>query len=164
MQQEIFRELRNSLAKLYGDVASTRRVIADAGIDAARIDFGSGALNIWHAVLTEAENTAKVEKLLTAVAYEYGENEAFRKARERYVQGNKPLSEPPPSVSPTSSSTQREAWQRQLVSYRQNLALIEERMSEYIAATDIPLQLIKDKQQTAARIAELESKLGIQST
>lgn len=65
------------------------------------------------------------------------------------------------STQPSPNHAQLTTLKRQLANYRQNLSLIEERMSEYIEFTDIPLQLIRTKQQTEARIAELESKLGI---
>lgn len=77
----------------------------------------------------------------------------------------KPLAwkaQPAPAAT-TTHAAQSASWQRQLASFRQNLILIEERMSEYIEFTAIPLQLIKTKQQTEARIAELEGKLGIQT-
>ncbi|MEZ4867863.1 MAG: effector-associated domain EAD1-containing protein [Caldilineaceae bacterium] len=160
MNQEIFRNLRDSLASLYSDATSIRRVIADASIAAVRIDFNSNVLNIWHAVLTEAEKTGQVEDLLTTVAREYGRNEDFRNVRDRYEQSKRQDPKPPQSPNSTTNSAQFEAWQRQLASYRQNLALIEERMSEYIDSTDIPLQLLRNKQQTEAHIAELEGKLG----
>ena len=53
------------------------------------------------------------------------------------------------------------SWQRQLASYRENLLLIEERMSEFVEFTAVPLQLVKSKRQTETRIAELERRLGI---
>ena len=49
---------------------------------------------------------------------------------------------------------------KMLANYRANLMLIEERMSEYVNFTEVPLQLIKDKRQTEAKIQELESRLG----
>lgn len=53
------------------------------------------------------------------------------------------------------------SWRVQRENYRENLLLIEERMSEYIEFTEIPLQLIRNKRQTEARIAELERRLGL---
>jgi hypothetical protein len=52
-------------------------------------------------------------------------------------------------------------WQRMRTNYRENLLLIEERMSEYVEFTAIPLQLIKSKRQVEAQIADLERKLGL---
>lgn len=45
--------------------------------------------------------------------------------------------------------------------YRENLMLIEERMSEYIDSIDIPLQLIKNKRRIEKQISDLESEMGL---
>jgi hypothetical protein len=55
--------------------------------------------------------------------------------------------------------TQINAKRSMLGNYRENLLLIEERISEYIIFTDIPLQLIKSKQYIAKQIKELELQL-----
>ncbi len=55
------------------------------------------------------------------------------------------------------------SWQTQWRNYRENLLLIEERMSEFVEFTEVPLQLVKIKRQTEARIADLERRLGIGS-
>jgi hypothetical protein len=64
----------------------------------------------------------------------------------------------PTSAAPLSSE-ERASLTRQLAASRENLRLIEERMSEFVESTDAPLQLVKSKRQTAARIAELERRL-----
>ncbi len=56
-----------------------------------------------------------------------------------------------------------ESWRRRLVNYRDNLLLVEERMSEYVEFTDIPLQLVKNKRQVEASISDLEQKLGLRT-
>lgn len=48
-----------------------------------------------------------------------------------------------------------------LNNYRENLLLIEERMSEYIEFNEIPLQLIKNKRQIEKHIVQIEQKLLI---
>lgn len=53
----------------------------------------------------------------------------------------------------------REQWSN----YRENLMLIEARMSEFVEFAAIPLQLIKSKRFTETKIAELERKLGMAS-
>jgi hypothetical protein len=68
-----------------------------------------------------------------------------------------------PAITPGLDAAQVASWQRRLAIYRENLLLIEERMSEYVIYTDIPLQLIKSKRRTEAQIAELERKLGLSS-
>ena len=51
--------------------------------------------------------------------------------------------------------------EHRLTAQRENLLLMEERMSEFVEFTAIPLQLVKSKRQTEARITELERRLGI---
>ena len=58
------------------------------------------------------------------------------------------------------SSAERASLVRQLTASRESLLLIEERMSEFVEFTEVPLQLVKSKRQTEARIAELERRLG----
>lgn len=52
-----------------------------------------------------------------------------------------------------------ESLRRQLREAQENLALIEERQSQYVQETDIPLQLIKDERHTRQRIRRLERQL-----
>lgn len=67
-----------------------------------------------------------------------------------------------PAIHTGLDSSQVATWQRMLMNYRENLLLIEERMSDYIEFVAIPLQLEKSRRQTEARIAELERKLGME--
>ena len=60
-----------------------------------------------------------------------------------------------------AGNVQQQSWQRQLANYRENLLLIEERMSEYVEFTAIPLQLERSRRTVEAKIQELEAKLGI---
>jgi diadenosine tetraphosphatase ApaH/serine/threonine PP2A family protein phosphatase len=48
---------------------------------------------------------------------------------------------------------------RQLAEARENLRLIQERKSEYVLGTDIPLQLVKQEQELLKRIEELEQRV-----
>lgn len=59
------------------------------------------------------------------------------------------------------SKDERASLQHHLTEARANLKLIEERMSEYVLSTDVPLQLIKEQRALQARLAELEQKLGL---
>ena len=63
--------------------------------------------------------------------------------------------------SATLSDAQLDSWRVQWENYRANLILIEERMSEYVESTDIPLQLVRGKRQVEAKIADLAQKLGL---
>ena len=62
---------------------------------------------------------------------------------------------PPLEPAPTSADPLR----RQLAEARTNLQLIEERESEFVLGTDVPLQLVKEKRRLQQRMAELESQL-----
>ena len=66
-----------------------------------------------------------------------------------------------PALAPSVSTAEIVSWQRQLANYRQNYLLMEERISSYVDFVDVPLQLLRNQQQTAARIAELEAKLRL---
>ncbi len=66
-----------------------------------------------------------------------------------------------PAVTPGLDAAQAATWTHMLANYRGHLLLIQERMSEYVDFTDIPLQLVKNQRQTEARIAEVERKLGL---
>lgn len=66
-----------------------------------------------------------------------------------------------PGITPGLDERQLAAWRRMLANKRENLLLIEERMSQYISQQDIPLQLIKNQRDTQKHIIELEKNLGI---
>ena len=56
---------------------------------------------------------------------------------------------------------QVETWQKMLANYRENLLLIEERMSQFVESTTIPIQLLKEKRRLEAQIRRLERKLDM---
>ena len=53
-----------------------------------------------------------------------------------------------------------ESLRRQLAEARENLLLIEERISEYVMGTAVDLQLIQQQRRLKERIAELEQQLA----
>lgn len=106
--QSIFVQLRNILAELYPDVASARRVGDDAGIDLGQINFQTGAINFWHAILAEALRTGKGDVLLNVVLDEYPAHSKLRKAYDAYVGAGKRLIPPPP---PGTSKEEQRAYQ-----------------------------------------------------
>ncbi len=53
-----------------------------------------------------------------------------------------------------------EALQHDLEGARENLALIEERMADYVLSTDVPLQLVKEKRRLESKIRGLERRLA----
>lgn len=65
----------------------------------------------------------------------------------------------PPAAAPDSADRQAQAQRRMLLNYRESLLLIEERMSEYVLATDVPLHLLREKRQVEGKVAELEERL-----
>ena len=67
------------------------------------------------------------------------------------------------SVSPSpivTDSAQIASWRRMLTNQRDGVLLIDERISEYVDYRAVPLDLIRNRQRTEARIAELEARLG----
>lgn len=68
---------------------------------------------------------------------------------------------PLPSISAGLNSRQISTWCRMLANYRDSLLRIEERMSEYVLSTEVPLQLIKERDGIEKQIADLEQKLGL---
>ncbi len=67
------------------------------------------------------------------------------------------------AISATLGEAQIASWRVQWSNYRENMMLIEERMSEFVEFTAVPLQLVKSKRQVEARIVELERRLGLRS-
>ena len=65
---------------------------------------------------------------------------------------------PVPTISGGLDEAQIDSWQRILANYRESMMLMDERMSEYVEFTNIPLDLIKNKRRIEAQIADLERK------
>ncbi len=55
---------------------------------------------------------------------------------------------------------ERESLQHDLKEARENLALIEERIADYVLSTDVPLQLIKEQRRLKSRIGQVERRLA----
>jgi tetratricopeptide (TPR) repeat protein len=86
MNQKGFIDLRDRLSTLYPDIGSIRRLVDDAGMRQARVDFASNAVNVWHSVLKEAEKTDCIDTLLDVVTRENPTSEEWRKAYVAYHQ------------------------------------------------------------------------------
>ena len=84
MDRTIFANLRNTLATLYPDERSIRRIADDSGIDLSHIILNAHAKNDWHAVLTEANKNNQVGALLTAVEGEYSGNKQLGNICQEY--------------------------------------------------------------------------------
>ena len=63
-------------------------------------------------------------------------------------------------VAPPTDAVRVASLHHQLSQARVNLQLIEERESEYVLGTDVPLGLVKEKRRLQQRIAELEAELA----
>lgn len=81
----LLRTLRSLFASLYPDETSARRLVADAGLDERRITFGGQAINTWHAILSEAVKTDRLQPLLERVQDEYSDNPAFQATYNSYT-------------------------------------------------------------------------------
>jgi hypothetical protein len=68
---EAFIALRKELAAYYEDEARARRVAFDANLKSDNIDFSGPAIDMWHAILQEAEKADKTAKLFKVVQSEY---------------------------------------------------------------------------------------------
>jgi hypothetical protein len=66
-----------------------------------------------------------------------------------------------PTITPELNEAQVAAWRRMLANYQENLLVIEERMSEFMEYTSIPLQWTRNRRVFESKIAQLESKLGL---
>lgn len=86
MSIEIRAQLRNTLAELYQVKTSIRRIIDDAGLHAFRIDLEAAPIDIWHAILIEAENVGQIYDLLRVVEADYGNNQQLRNHCAAYRQ------------------------------------------------------------------------------
>ena len=53
-----------------------------------------------------------------------------------------------------------EALQHELKEARENLALVDERIADYVLSTDVPLQLIKEQRQLESKIRRLKRRLA----
>ncbi len=78
--------LRDVLAALYADEASARRVAGQAGLSLTRIAFTPPALNIWHAILTEANRAGRMDALIAVAQGEYARNAGLQEAIAHFRQ------------------------------------------------------------------------------
>lgn len=87
--------LRNQLATLYPTPEDARRLVSDAELNPALIEFHGKPINIWHNILNEAQKYNKVAALLEAVIAEYPNDPELLAAYESYMQ-----SQPTPPAQP----------------------------------------------------------------
>lgn len=136
----LFVTLRNTLATLYIDEASTRRVISDADLDERRIAISSRAINTWHAILVEAIQVRRVDALLGVALKDYESNATLSAAYTEYLaQGNKLTIPGLAEADATNTRSQREI----------ELAYLDELIGQY--------QYWAEKYTPLAGIAEVRS-------
>jgi len=77
-------QLRDSLAELYPDESSARRIAAEAGLALSRIALQGSAINIWHGILEEAQKQGQVGAVLRVALGDYPNNLGLRAAAKAY--------------------------------------------------------------------------------
>jgi hypothetical protein len=84
------------LADLYPTEEDARRVVDQAGLEPAYVDFGSPAINVWHSILSEALRQEKVDALIGVAREEYPDNQELAHAIAEYrpAEGVAPGPEP----------------------------------------------------------------------
>jgi Effector-associated domain 1 len=72
------RDARTVLAELYPTPVDVARVLADAGIARARVDFTGSVQNVWFNALEEAARSGRLDALLAVAAQEYPRHPALQ--------------------------------------------------------------------------------------
>ena len=86
-QPNLLTFVRSTLAHLYPDETSARRVAADAELPPDRIAFSGHATNNWHAILAEAEKSGQIGAVLAVALKEYGGNQTLQAVAAMYQSG-----------------------------------------------------------------------------
>ncbi len=76
ISRQTLTELRRILIELYNDPALIRVVAIDADLNVGRINMGGSAVNVWHAILEEAQKVGAINRLVNLVLDEYPAPEA----------------------------------------------------------------------------------------
>ncbi len=86
----VLSQLRNSLATLYPDEVSIRRIVHDSGLLPERIAFSGPAVNAWHSVLAEASKIGRIDAIVQAAMMEYSNNRELQVAYKAYQESATP--------------------------------------------------------------------------
>jgi len=79
INRETLTNLRRLLVTLYDEPQTIRVIAEDAGLNVARINMGGSAVNIWHAVLSEAQKVGQISALVQTVLLDDAQaTDAFR--------------------------------------------------------------------------------------
>ena len=92
-QDEVMIELRETLAALYEDLNDCRRIAHDAGLNTARIAFGSTVQLAWQAILSEAQKQYKVLDIIDRAVHDYSHTKlsdlrdviAYRETNHQFI-------------------------------------------------------------------------------
>ncbi len=74
--------LRDILADLYFTAQDSRRVVAQAGLNPAYIEFDNKAITNWYNILTEANKRNKVQDVIVVARKDYPENDLLALAEQ----------------------------------------------------------------------------------
>ncbi|MBA3534603.1 MAG: trypsin-like peptidase domain-containing protein [Ardenticatenales bacterium] len=83
-------KLRDVLATLYTSPADIRRVVQDAGLNMAYLDFSQAPINIWQSILEEADKQTMVQAIIDVARRQYPNNQALAQiqwSEQRPVEG-----------------------------------------------------------------------------
>src|ERR1700727_1029408 len=80
--RETLTRLNSILANLYPTVGDSRRIVADAGLRAALIEFDNKAIVNWFNILQHAKVQGKVCEILKLAVEDYPNDESLLKARD----------------------------------------------------------------------------------
>lgn len=86
LRHQLFAHLRDLFANLYIDVASSRTIVADAGLAERRIKFSDRAADNWREILDEAERQQRMSVLLAVARRDFPEHQPLRQAEQVYQQ------------------------------------------------------------------------------
>lgn len=99
INQREFIKLRDILIELYPSESGAKRVVYDAEINSALIEFSSQATHNWQAILSEAQKSKKINALINIVLRDYPNNEELQKIFNAYYVEQKECGEEPNAVS-----------------------------------------------------------------
>lgn len=170
----VWQQLRDIFSHLYANPADAERVTRDAAIEAKRIRFDGTIVNIWQAILQEAEKCEKLESLFQIALTEYGSNQQLLAVVDVYrtslsASSTSPAlsvteSKPTPPVvlsghTPEPSQPKQElAWLRPLLSIDE-MTLLDECLAAF-KASRLDRSKLAD---TTEQVAELEKQYIIKN-
>jgi len=77
--------IRDTLAELFLDLADSKLIVNDTGIDSRYIFFESSAINRWGEIVAQAITEGKLDKLFQVALDRYKENPALQDVYKKYL-------------------------------------------------------------------------------